>query len=57
MIRDAIQEHSLKALLSQRTVREFLIRRHDEAWAFSVRLGVNWVPIRSSREPCVPEPA
>lgn len=41
MIRYAIQEDSLKALVSQRTVREFLIRRHDEARAFSVRLGVN----------------
>lgn len=37
--------------MNQHTVREFLIRRHGEAWTVSVRLGVNWVPVRSSRDP------
>lgn len=50
MIRDAIHEDALKLLASQGAAREYLARRHGDAWSFCVRLGVQWVPVRSRRE-------
>lgn len=52
-MRQAIQEDALALMVSQGAAREFMARRTADgaAWLFHVRLGVNWLPVRSRREP------
>ncbi|SER26331.1 hypothetical protein SAMN04244573_03242 [Azotobacter beijerinckii] len=52
-MRQAIHEDALALMIAQGAAREFLARRTTDgkAWAFHVRIGVNWLPVRSRREP------
>lgn len=52
-MRQAYTEEALQALVASGAAREFLARRtlDDRGWTFNVRLGVNWLPVRSRREP------
>lgn len=47
----AIDEDTLKALLSAQAVRDVRVQRQGDGWTLSVRLGVAWHSIRSRREP------
>lgn len=47
----ALDEDTLKALLSAQAVRDVRVQRQGDAWGVSVRLGVAWHPIKSRREP------
>jgi hypothetical protein len=57
MIGKAIDEDSLRLLLSQHAVRECKVARHKlrpGRWTLEVRLGgsqARWIPLRSQREP------
>lgn len=53
MIRDTVQEDTLRHLVAQGAVREFLVRRGPggDGWTFAVRLGQQWISVRSRREP------
>lgn len=52
-MRQAIHEETLQLMVGQGAAREFLARRtvDGKAWTFNVRIGVNWLPVRSRREP------
>lgn len=52
-MRQAISEEALQLMIAQGAAREFLARRAPGGlgWAFYVRLGVSWLPVRSRREP------
>jgi len=50
-MRQAIDEATLRALISTHTVREFRATRRGDAWALEGRLGGYWLHVRSQREP------
>jgi hypothetical protein len=52
-VRQAIHEDALQALIETNSAREYQARRGPggEGWAFYVRLGSHWLPVRSRREP------
>ena len=52
-MRQAIHEDALALLISQHAAREFMVRATPggNGWAFYVRLGSTWLPVRSRREP------
>lgn len=52
-MRQAFTEETLQALITTGAAREFLARRGPggQGWTFAVRLGTNWLPVRSRREP------
>jgi len=52
-MRQAISEEALQLMIAQGAAREFLARRTADGqwWTFNVRIGVNWLPVRSRREP------
>lgn len=46
-----IDQDALQALLQAQVVREARVTRKNAVWGLSVRLGANWHPVRSRREP------
>jgi hypothetical protein len=50
-MRQAIDEATLRALISTQATREFRATRRDSGWALEARLGGFWLHVRSQREP------
>ncbi|EPM62087.1 hypothetical protein A264_04932 [Pseudomonas syringae pv. actinidiae ICMP 19071] len=50
-MRKAIEQETLQTLVETGAAREFRVLREGEVWRLELRLGVNWLPIRSRREP------
>lgn len=51
MTRRSVTEETVATLVASGAAREYLARRHGDGWLFCVRLGVDWLPLRSRREP------
>lgn len=50
-MKKAIQQDTLKALVSASALREVRSVRVDGGWVVEARLGLGWLPVRSRREP------
>lgn len=52
-MKKAIDQDTLQALIETGAARDFLVTRGPggEGWTLATRLGTNWLPIRSRREP------
>lgn len=50
-MKKAIQQDTLKALVSAQALREVRSVRVDGGWVVEARLGLGWLPVRSRREP------
>jgi hypothetical protein len=53
IMRQGIQEETLRAMLEAGAVREVLVSRQDDKWGLAIRLGgagSRWLPVRSRRE-------
>ncbi len=50
-MKKAIQQDTLKALVSASALREVRSVRVDGGWVLEARLGLGWLPVRSRREP------
>jgi hypothetical protein len=50
-MRQAIDEATLKALISTHAAREFRATKRSGGWALEARLGGFWLHVRSQREP------
>lgn len=50
-MRQAIDEATLKALISTHAAREFRATKRSGGWAMECRLGGFWLHVRSQREP------
>lgn len=50
-MKKAIQQETLKALVSASALREVRSVRVDGGWIVEARLGLGWLPVRSRREP------
>lgn len=51
MMRKAIDQDTLEALITTGAMREFRAVRKAEAWSIQGRIGSSWLPVRSRREP------
>ncbi len=51
MMRKAIDQDTLAALVETGAMRDFRAVRHGEAWSLQGRIGSSWLPVRSRREP------
>lgn len=51
MMRKAIDQDTLAALVETGAMRDFRAVRKDEAWSLQGRIGSSWLPVRSRREP------
>jgi hypothetical protein len=47
----AIEQETMQTLVETGAAREFRVLREVEYWRQELRLGVNWLPVRSRREP------
>lgn len=50
-MREAIDQNTLKALVSAQALRECRIVRYGEGWSLQGRLGASWLPVRSDKKP------
>jgi hypothetical protein len=50
-MKKAIQQETLEALVSDSRLRECRAVRVEGGWSLQARLGVDWRPVRSRREP------
>lgn len=50
-MRQAIDENTLKALISTHAVREVRATKRNAGWQLEARLGGYWLHVRSQREP------
>lgn len=51
MMRKAIDQDTLEALVSTRAMHDFRAVRNQSGWSLQGRLGATWLPVRSRREP------
>lgn len=51
-MKKAIEQEILQALVETGAAREFRVLREEEGWRLELRLGANWLTIRSRYDPC-----
>ena len=51
IMKKAIEQDTLAALVETGAAREFRVLRESDAWRLELRLGARWLPICSRREP------